>query len=92
MTYSADGYNGMSRNMHEFVRKHVVRGTWRDKVRPVLINSWEANYFNFTQGSLISLAKDAKKCGIELFVMDDGWFGNRNDDHRSLGDWYENKK
>ncbi len=92
MTYSADGYNGMSRNMHEFVRKHVVRGNWRDKVRPVLINSWEANYFNFTQGSLISLAKDAKKCGIELFVMDDGWFGNRIDEHRSLGDWYENKK
>ena len=92
MTFSADGFNGMSRNMHRFVKKHVVRGTWRDKERPVLINSWEANYFNFTQGSLLSLAKEAKKCGIELFVMDDGWFGVRNDDHRSLGDWYENKK
>lgn len=92
MTYSADGFNGMSRNMHRFVKKHIVRGQWRDKERPVLINSWEANYFNFTQSSLLSLAKEAKKCGIELFVMDDGWFGVRNDDHRSLGDWYENKK
>ena len=92
MAYSPEGFNGMSRNMHEFVRKHVVRGTWRDKVRPILINSWEANYFNFTQGSLLKLAKEAKDCGIELFVMDDGWFGERNDDHRSLGDWYENKK
>ncbi|MCR5403069.1 MAG: alpha-galactosidase [Butyrivibrio sp.] len=92
MTYSSDGYNGMSKNMHGFVRKHVVRGTWRDRERPVLINSWEANYFDFTQNSLLSLAKEAKKCGIELFVMDDGWFGERNDDHRSLGDWYENKE
>ncbi len=92
MAYSAEGYNGMSRNMHEFVRKHIVRGSWRDKERPILINSWEANYFNFTQGSLLNLAKEAKKCGIEMFVMDDGWFGERNDDHRSLGDWYENKK
>jgi len=92
MTYSDEGYNGLSGNMHRFVRKHIVRGYWRDKERPVLINSWEANYFNFTQGSLLSLAKEAKKCGIELFVMDDGWFGQRNDDHRSLGDWYENKK
>jgi alpha-galactosidase len=92
MAYSKEGFNGMSRNMHRFVRKHVVRGTWRDKERPILINSWEANYFNFTQGSLLSLAKEAKNCGIELFVMDDGWFGVRNDDHRSLGDWYENKK
>ncbi|WP_034446418.1 alpha-galactosidase [Butyrivibrio sp. AE2032] len=92
MAYSSKGFNGMSHNMHEFVRKHIVRGTWRDKVRPILINSWEANYFNFTQGSLLNLAKEAKKCGIEMFVMDDGWFGERNDDHRSLGDWYENKK
>ncbi len=92
MAYSGDGFNGMSRNMHEFVRKHVVRGTWRDKERPILINSWEASYFDFTQGSLLNLAKEAKKCGIELFVMDDGWFGVRNDDHRSLGDWYDNKK
>ena len=92
MSFSPQGFNGLSKNMHSFVKKHIVRGSWRDKERPILINSWEANYFNFTQGSLLNLAKEAKKCGIELFVMDDGWFGNRNDDHRSLGDWYENKK
>ncbi|MBQ7657558.1 MAG: alpha-galactosidase [Butyrivibrio sp.] len=92
MAYSGRGFNGMSRNMHHFVKKHIVRGSWRDKQRPILINSWEANYFNFNQGSLLNLAKEASKCGIELFVMDDGWFGERNDDHRSLGDWYENKK
>ncbi len=92
MTFSAEGYRRMSLNMHNFVRKHIVRGSWRDKERPILINSWEASYFNFTQSSLLSLAKEAKKCGIELFVMDDGWFGNRNDDKTSLGDWYENKK
>ncbi len=92
MTFSDKGMNGMSKNMHAFVRKHIVRGKWKDKERPILINSWEANYFNFTQGSLVALAKEAKKCGIELFVMDDGWFGERNDDKRSLGDWFENKK
>ena len=92
MTFSSKGMNAMSINMHDFVREHVVRGTWKKKERPILINSWEAAYFNFTQGSLLSLAKEAKKCGIELFVMDDGWFGARNDDNCSLGDWYENKK
>lgn len=92
MTFSAGGMNAMSSNMHRFVRKHIVRGSWRDKERPILINSWEAAYFNFTQSSLMSLAKEAKKCGIELFVMDDGWFGERNDDKTSLGDWFENKK
>ncbi|WP_022764514.1 alpha-galactosidase [Butyrivibrio sp. XPD2006] len=92
MTYSNRGFNGMSRKMHRFVKKHIVRGQWRDRERPILINSWEANYFNFNQGSLLNLAREASKCGIELFVMDDGWFGERNDDHRSLGDWYENKK
>ncbi len=92
MTFSGTGMTDMSHNMHKFVRKHVVRGSWRDKVRPILINSWEAAYFNFTQSSLLSLAKEAKKCGIELFVMDDGWFGQRNDDKTSLGDWFENKK
>ena len=92
MAYSSQGYNGMSIRMQDFVRKHIVRGSWRDRARPILINSWEASYFDITQNSLVSLAKEAKKCGIELFVMDDGWFGKRNDDTSSLGDWYENKK
>ena len=92
MTYSADGFRGQSENMHRFVRSHIVRGEWRDKERPVLLNSWEASYFNFTERSLVALAKSAKELGVELFVLDDGWFGERNDDLRSLGDWDPNPK
>ncbi len=91
-TYSKEGFNGMSRNMHRFIRKHIVRGVWRDKVRPILMNSWEANYFKFSEGKLIKQAKAAKEAGIELFVLDDGWFGRRNDDTTSLGDWTENRE
>lgn len=91
MTFDQNGANGMSRHMHDFVRKHIVRGKWRDKDRPILINSWEASYFNFNESSLLKLAKEASNLGIELFVMDDGWFGKRNDDKSSLGDWYVNK-
>ena len=87
MTYSAAGFRQMSLNMHEFVREHITRGPWKKKERPVLINSWEASYFDFTESSLVKLAKTAKNAGVELFVMDDGWFGDRNDDHRALGDW-----
>ena len=92
MTYSSDGFNGMSCNMHGFVKKHIVRGKWRDKERPILLNSWEAAYFNISEQKLLKLAKAAKNVGIELFVMDDGWFGERNDDTSSLGDWIPNKK
>lgn len=90
LTYSDQGYTGMSHNMHHFIRNHIVRGEWRDKVRPILINSWEANYFKFDEVKLLKQAKAAKDIGIELFVLDDGWFGNRNDDTSSLGDWIEN--
>ncbi len=89
--YSDEGFGKMSRQMHEFVREHIVRGTWKKKERPVLINSWEASYFKFNESSLLKLAREAKDVGIELFVMDDGWFGKRNDDTTSLGDWYVNK-
>ncbi len=87
MTYSANGFRQMSLNMHDFVREHITRGQWKKKERPILINSWEAAYFNFNESSLLKLAKTAKDAGVELFVMDDGWFGDRNDDHRALGDW-----
>lgn len=87
MTYSAAGFCQMSLNMHDFVREHITRGQWKKKERPILINSWEAAYFDFDESSLMKLAKAGKKCGMELFVMDDGWFGDRNDDHRALGDW-----
>lgn len=92
MTFSSEGYNGMSRNMHNFIRKHVVRGEWKNKIRPVLLNSWEAAYFDINESKLLKLAKAAAKVGIELFVMDDGWFGTRNDDRQSLGDWVPDKK
>lgn len=92
MTYSGKGFNGMSRSMHSFVRKHVVRGEWRDKERPVLINNWEATYFDFDESKLLRIAKEAAKAGIELFVLDDGWFGKRNDDKAGLGDWFVNTK
>ena len=92
MTYSHKGFNGMSENMHEFVREHIVRGEWKKKERPILLNSWEASYFSINEHKLLNLAKSAKDVGIELFVMDDGWFGERNDDSSSLGDWDVNFK
>lgn len=92
MTYSHEGYNGLSQHMHRFVREHIVRGTWKKKTRPILLNSWEAAYFDFNEHKLLSLAKAGKEAGIELFVMDDGWFGERNDDKHSLGDWDVNTK
>lgn len=92
MTYSNAGYNKMSRNMHHFVREHIVRGTWKKKTRPVLLNSWESAYFDINEKKLLALAKAGKEVGVELFVMDDGWFGERDDDSHSLGDWDVNKK
>ena len=92
MTYSDHGFSGQSVNMHSFVREHIVRGVWKHKPRPVLINSWEAFYFNISEHGMVSLAKAGKKLGAELFVMDDGWFGERNDDSHSLGDWEPSKQ
>ena len=87
MTYSENGFTGQSQNMHRFVRDHIVRGVWRDRPRPVLLNSWEACYFNISEKSLVSMARSAKDLGVELLVMDDGWFGERDNDRCSLGDW-----
>ncbi|MFI3171967.1 MAG: alpha-galactosidase [Eubacteriales bacterium] len=92
LTYSSHGYDEISQQMHAFVRAHIVRGVWKKKERPVLLNSWEASYFDFNESKLLKLAKAGSKVGIELFVLDDGWFGVRNDDTTSLGDWYVNKK
>lgn len=92
MTWSCDGFNGMSRNMHAFVRNCIVRGVWKYKARPVLLNSWEASYFDINERKLLNLAKAGKDAGIELFVMDDGWFGTRDDDTQGLGDWYANTR
>ncbi len=92
MTCSHEGFNGMSVRMHHFVREHIVRGEWKYKTRPVLLNSWEAAYFDIDENKLLRLAKAGKDVGIELFVMDDGWFGKRDADNSSLGDWDVNKK
>lgn len=92
LTYSACGFQGITKHMHDFVREHIVRGSWKNRKRPILLNSWEASYFNFNEQKLLKLAKAGSKVGIELFVLDDGWFGNRNDDTSSLGDWFVNKK
>lgn len=89
-TYSHQGYQQISQQMHLFVREHIVRGEWKRKERPILLNSWEAAYFNFKESNLCKLAKAAKDVGVELFVLDDGWFGKRNADNASLGDWYDN--
>ena len=92
MTYGYGGFNSMSHNMHDFVNNHIVRGKWKNRVRPILLNSWEAAYFNINEKKLLRLAKAGKEAGVELFVMDDGWFGERNDDTSSLGDWTPNEK
>ncbi|MBQ6566191.1 MAG: alpha-galactosidase [Treponema sp.] len=89
---SEEGLGGMSRTYHELYQRHLCRGEWRDKLRPIVINNWEATYFDFNAEKLFALADTAASCGMELFVLDDGWFGKRNDDHSSLGDWFVNKE
>ena len=92
MTFSAFGNDSASVNMHVFVNKHIVRGAWKFRERPVLCNNWEATYFNFTESRIVELARSAKELGVELFVLDDGWFGRRDNDRTSLGDWFVNTK
>ncbi|MDQ0973381.1 alpha-galactosidase [Neobacillus niacini] len=92
MVYSNEGMNGMSQTYHDLYRTRLARGYWRDRERPILINNWEATYFNFNEEKILSIAKTARDFGIELFVLDDGWFGKRNDDTSSLGDWFEDKE
>ncbi len=92
LTFSSTGFEGISYNMHRFVREHIVRGEWQHKERPILLNSWEAAYFGINENKLLRLAKAGKDVGIELFVMDDGWFGKRDNDTCSLGDWTPNPK
>lgn len=87
IVYADNGFNGMSRTFHHFVKEHIVRGRWKDQLRPVLANSWEAAYFDFDQDSIVRFARDAIALGVELIVLDDGWFGYRDNDKTSLGDW-----
>lgn len=90
MVFSNEGIGGMSRIYHKLYRERLCRGEYRDKIRPILVNNWEATYFNFNSEKILSIVKDAKKLGIELFVLDDGWFGKRNNSDCSLGDWKVN--
>ena len=90
MVYSTNGLNDMSQSFHTLFNDHLVRGKYKNADRPILINNWEATYFDFNEEKLLEIAETAAKAGIELFVLDDGWFGKRNDDHRGLGDWFVN--
>ena len=92
MSYSSEGLAKLSQNLHRCMRKHLCRGKYKEVVRPILLNSWEASYFDFTGESLLKLASEAAKLGIEMFVMDDGWFGNRDSELRGLGDWKVNEE
>lgn len=89
--YSAGGIGGMTRTFHDLYRNHLIRGEYKDKKRPILINNWEATYFDFDTEKLLNIARQASELGIEMLVMDDGWFGHRNDDNSSLGDWQVNE-
>lgn len=92
MVYSDTGINQMSETYHNLYRTRLCRGKYRDRIRPILINNWEATYFNFNSEILINIATTAKELGIELFVLDDGWFGKRNSDTCCLGDWFVNRE
>lgn len=87
MTYSSDGLNKMSQSFHEIINQRVIRSKFKDKVRPIVVNNWEATYFDFDEEKLVPIVDKAKELGIEMFVLDDGWFGHRDDDNTSLGDW-----
>lgn len=92
LAYTENGFDEMSHIFHDLFRNHLIRSPYLHKERPVLINNWEATYFDFNTDKLISIASEAQKCGIEMLVMDDGWFGVRNDDNSSLGDWTVNEE
>lgn len=92
MTWSDGGINGMAARFHAFVNRHIVPEYFRYRQRPVVLNNWEATFFDFNRKKILSLAQQAKELGVEMFVLDDGWFGKRNNDHAGLGDWVVNEK
>ena len=92
VVFSDQGLNGMSQTFHKLYQKRLARGYWRDRPRPILNNNWEATYFDFTEDRLVEIASKAKECGVELFVLDDGWFGARSNDYAGLGDWVANQE
>ena len=92
LAWSENGLNGMSAQYHRMVKEHVVRGKFAHAQRPFLLNNWEATVFDFDEEKILNIARRGKEAGLEMFVLDDGWFGHRNDDHSSLGDWQVNLK
>lgn len=91
LSYSADGFERLSYNFHRVIRNNICRGKYKKSKRPVLINNWEATYFDFDDEKLINIAEQAAELGVDMFVLDDGWFGIRNDDTSGLGDWFVNR-
>ncbi|WP_071130596.1 alpha-galactosidase [Enterococcus timonensis] len=92
LTFTKKGLNGMSQNFHDLFRNHLINQKWVKKERPILVNNWEATYFDFTEEKILRLAQSAKECGIEMLVLDDGWFKGRNNDETSLGNWQVDEK
>jgi alpha-galactosidase len=92
VVHALDGLGGMSDALHRLFRERLARGTWRDRPRPILVNNWEGTYFDFDEDRLVAIATVARDLGIEQFVLDDGWFGKRDDDTTSLGDWFVDRR
>lgn len=92
LVYSDTGITGMSQTYHKLYRERLVQKKWRNVQRPILLNNWEVTYFDFSEEEILNLARHGKELGVELFVLDDGWFGHRDDSTSSLGDWYPNKR
>ncbi len=92
LVYSSEGLGKMTRTFHDLYRNHLIRSPWLHRKRPILINNWEATYFDFDEKKLLEIAEDASELGIEMLVMDDGWFGKRSNDDSSLGDWRVNEE
>lgn len=90
LVYAEQGLNSLSQTFHDLYAHRLARGYWRDRPRPLLVNNWEGTYFDFNEDRIVEMAQTAKELGLELFVLDDGWFGHRDDDTTSLGDWYPN--
>jgi alpha-galactosidase len=92
IAWSGEGLGGLSEAFHGLYRERLARGAWRDRPRPVLLNNWEATYFDFDHDRIVGIARRAKALGVELFVLDDGWFGRRDNDDSSLGDWVVDRR
>lgn len=91
LTFTHQGFTHLSQNYHRFLKKNICRSKYTFARRPVLINNWEATYFDFDSDKILQIARQAKELGVEMLVLDDGWFGKRNDDNSGLGDWFVNK-